>query len=107
MGVVEHVAHRHDPAHRVTEQVDLVDAQRVDHRREIADQRVERVGGFVAGIGRLGMAALVVSHHTARLRQGRRDVIPVRRAAGVAMHEHKGNRALALVDDAQVHRGVA
>src|SRR5262249_42535449 len=90
-----------DAAHRVAEEVELRDAERLDETVQVGDQVVERVRRLVVQVLRLRMTPVVVANDASALGQSWSNVVPVTCAAGVTVDQDEGNVARALVDDVQ------
>ena len=91
-----------DSAHRVAEQVEAIEAERVDGGERIGDELVERVGGGVAGVRGVAVAAVVPGDHSAIGGEIVDHVLEIDATAGEAVHQDEGRRrSVAAVVDGQ------
>ena len=98
LGVREHEAASDHPAHRVAEEREPLEVERVGDRERVGGEPVERVGGDVGGLVAGAVPAMVEEHHVGVLTEAGRVVGEILLGPGEAVHEEERRSGAAALD---------
>ena len=81
---------RDHTAHRVAQQVEAGERERIDERSHVGDELIERVARGVAGVRALAAPPMIEGDHLPLAGEGLDDVGPVEGTAGETVREDEG-----------------